>query len=439
VAQFLVSTDGYEVAVDDLGLIFGHPTVDRDLSQELRPEDIAASEDLTAAIQDGYLILKLETSDFGLFVVDPSEYNSFSLLDQLTPDVEEKEEFVTESEIFATNNDSVIRDSIFPADLSSTTAVTNVVTANNAAFQNWRVAPNDIIGLAGTGTTDGYFTVESVTSQTQLVTVEALLTTNGVGTFSIFHPPGASRVGVNNIPFTAVSGTNVQAALESIETNTASNVGVGGVGLFKQKDGYDLQFKNINAGSAKITVTDDVANDEVDIDVDPSAIDHQSLSGAGTYTHAAIDNHIDGYANPHNVTAQQVGNATAQWNANQLQSIPIDVTAPGDGYMLRYDGYQWTSIDYDGYHRALDQLVHDIAEDSYDEITYVGNNVTSIIVWTDSGQTQKIREEQFTYLGTQIQTATIIQYGPSGQEVERMTEAYNYSGNRIVSIDRELV
>ena len=56
------------------------------------------------------------------------------------------------------------------------------------------------------------------------------------------------------------------------EANTVSNEGVAGVGLYKQKAGVNFEFKNINAGSAKITVTDDPGNDEVDIDVDESEI-----------------------------------------------------------------------------------------------------------------------------------------------------------------------
>jgi hypothetical protein len=51
------------------------------------------------------------------------------------------------------------------------------------------------------------------------------------------------------------------------EANTASNVGTAGVGIFKQKTGLDLEFKKVNAGSAKVTITDDVGNDEVDVDV----------------------------------------------------------------------------------------------------------------------------------------------------------------------------
>lgn len=103
------------------------------------------------------------------------------------------------------------------------------------------------------------------------------------------------------------SDFSVNFPADNGEDNTASNVGAGGVGLFKQKILVDLEFKNINAGSSKITITDDVANDEVDIDVDESNIVHQNLSGAGTNTHAQIDSHIADTSNPHSVTATQVG------------------------------------------------------------------------------------------------------------------------------------
>lgn len=62
------------------------------------------------------------------------------------------------------------------------------------------------------------------------------------------------------------------------EINTASNQGTGGVGLYDDKVLYDLQFKNINAGSSKITVTDDVANKEVDIDVDVAELAFNTLT-----------------------------------------------------------------------------------------------------------------------------------------------------------------
>src|SRR5215831_2200228 len=66
------------------------------------------------------------------------------------------------------------------------------------------------------------------------------------------------------------------------ESNTASNQGVGGVGLFNAKVGVDLQFKNINAASTKITVTNDTVNKEVDIDVNQANLSLSSIGGAVT-------------------------------------------------------------------------------------------------------------------------------------------------------------
>ena len=60
------------------------------------------------------------------------------------------------------------------------------------------------------------------------------------------------------------------------EANTASNQGVGGVGLFDAKVGVDLQFRNINAGSAKITVALDAPNKEVDINIGTLNLDDLS-------------------------------------------------------------------------------------------------------------------------------------------------------------------
>lgn len=76
------------------------------------------------------------------------------------------------------------------------------------------------------------------------------------------------KVQVGNLP-TAGGG----------ESNTASNVGTAGVGVFKQKTGVDLEFKKVNAGSSKISVTDDVANDEVDVDVVEANLTLDNIGG----------------------------------------------------------------------------------------------------------------------------------------------------------------
>jgi len=76
------------------------------------------------------------------------------------------------------------------------------------------------------------------------------------------------------------------------ETNTASSIGTGGVSIFDAKVGTDLQFKSINTGSTKVTVTNDVPNNNVDIDIVEANIVHQNLSGVGSNTHTQLDNHL---------------------------------------------------------------------------------------------------------------------------------------------------
>lgn len=91
----------------------------------------------------------------------------------------------------------------------------------------------------------------------------------------------------------------------------------------------------------------------------------------------------------------------------------------------------------DGYHRELDQLVHRISEDSYDEFFYVGLcRIGRIITWTDMSKTTKIRERIMTYNGVKINQVTTIQYNAAGIEVERMVEDYDYNGFKIDTVTR---
>jgi hypothetical protein len=66
------------------------------------------------------------------------------------------------------------------------------------------------------------------------------------------------------------------------ENNTASNIGNAGVGLYAQKLGVDLQFKNIKPGSSKVTVTDIPLDHNVSIDVAPSYINLNTLGDVTT-------------------------------------------------------------------------------------------------------------------------------------------------------------
>jgi len=70
------------------------------------------------------------------------------------------------------------------------------------------------------------------------------------------------------------------------------------------------------------------------------------LSGLATNVETALSassSHIADTSNPHLVTPAQVGNGTAQWNANKLQGVNVSSTSPTDGQVLTYSssGSEW--------------------------------------------------------------------------------------------------
>jgi hypothetical protein len=181
---------------------------------------------------------------------------------------------------------------------------------------------------------------------------------------------GAKLVAGTNITFTTLgAGANEQIQIDAAggatgETNTASNIGTAGVGVFDGKVGVDLQFRNINAGSNKITIADDTANNEIDVDVVEGNIVHQNLSGAGTNTHAQIDTHIGNttihfteasidHTNILNVgtnTHAQIDTHIADTNNPHNTTIAnlddTNVVTPGDNWSLRYDSTagEWVAV-----------------------------------------------------------------------------------------------
>lgn len=51
------------------------------------------------------------------------------------------------------------------------------------------------------------------------------------------------------------------------EANTGSNVNIGGVGVFKQKSGVDLEFRGVDAANNKVSVTLDGPNNKINVGV----------------------------------------------------------------------------------------------------------------------------------------------------------------------------
>jgi hypothetical protein len=88
-------------------------------------------------------------------------------------------------------------------------------------------------------------------------------TTNGNSGWFCTNDTGTDVVGTNSLAFQQFS----EAGGGSGESNTASNQGLSGIGPFFQKSGVDLQFKNMNAASTKVTIVNNAGNKTVDFDV----------------------------------------------------------------------------------------------------------------------------------------------------------------------------
>jgi len=86
------------------------------------------------------------------------------------------------------------------------------------------------------------------------------------------------KLGGGTTNFLRADGTWA-ATPASGETNTMSNVGTAGVGVYKSKTGVNFDMKNINAGSNKITITDDTDEDEIDIDVVEANLSLANIGG----------------------------------------------------------------------------------------------------------------------------------------------------------------
>lgn len=151
---------------------------------------------------------------------------------------------------------------------------------------------------------------------------------------------------------------NSAAPGASGEANTASNSGAGGVGPFLQKTGVDIEFKNINAASNRISVVNDGADSEIDIDVVeanlalssiggacvdsqiPDTITIASLSQITTKNHSALT--LDDGTNPHGTTKSDVGLGSVEDTALSTWTGSGNITTLGT---ISSGSVPWAQVD----------------------------------------------------------------------------------------------
>lgn len=112
------------------------------------------------------------------------------------------------------------------------------------------------------------------------------------------------------------------------------------------------------------------------------------------------NSHIDDMDNPHGVTAAQVGNDTAQWNADKLQGRDIEVDAPIEGDVLtwnsatsKWEGIQPGGVDLEVLTTRVDTAESDITDLENAAANYVTLDGDQTIAGTKSFDKELIAKE----------------------------------------------
>lgn len=122
----------------------------------------------------------------------------------------------------------------------------------------------------------------------------------------------------------------------------ATNVGTAGVGIWLDVSGSTIRLKKVNAGSSKITITDDTGNNEVDVDIAEAQLTHNNIGGTlgttkgGTnLTSYALGDVL--WASAVNVLSALAGNTTSVrkflrevGNGSAVTSLAWDTIQSGD-------------------------------------------------------------------------------------------------------------
>jgi len=115
------------------------------------------------------------------------------------------------------------------------------------------------------------------------------------------------------------------------ENNTASNIGLTGIGLFYQKDGIDLQFKTIERIDDRVVLVDDALNKSINIDLDinPSATNITPVTSK-TYSGSVLGSIVNSTTPNPELRFKKLISNTVQISENANEVI-LEVTGVGGG------------------------------------------------------------------------------------------------------------
>lgn len=174
---------------------------------------------------------------------------------------------------------------------------------------------------------------------------------------------------------------NTLDASSAGEANTASNVNVGGVGVFKQKTGVDLEFKGINAGSNKVNVTEDAANNEIDIDIN---------EGNLTVTASQVSDFDTEVSNNTDVAAN-TAKVSADGSIDTHSDVDTSTSPPSVGEVLEWDGSNWVPAT-----PGTESALPIISLTSTDTTTTINQSTPQVLSW----DVEREKDSAFTHSNT---------------------------------------